>query len=238
MTISGKLYQFSTVIVAIFIGLSVTFGLLVRQEVIDYQNRPPLFEAIDGHYIGDWWNSALKKDPAAVKPLSRFLNSRSEVDRVNACQLLGIIGIDSEPTVPKLVELLDDPRAEVRKAALGALIMIGPAADLALPDLVRHQNDEDGEVRKLVASAIELITCDFVLRGWKESVDYAWLDAALRDKDPLKRCVAMRIIQISVFFRGDWLSLIVNFCSDKRPFIGRMAARTLCIVVGRRILSV
>jgi len=63
-----------------------------------------------------------------------------------ACLIVSEIGPEAEATVPALVELLDDPRPELRREAMLALAAIGPASAPAVPALAKALDDEINQV--------------------------------------------------------------------------------------------
>ena len=71
-----------------------------------------------------------------------------------AAQMLGRIGAEARDASPRLVELLSDPDADVRRSAADALAQIGPAAKKVVPPLVKLLEHPTPDVRSSAAGVL------------------------------------------------------------------------------------
>jgi len=73
------------------------------------------------------------------------LRSLDGEERISAINNLTQIGPELAPLVSTITDLLKDPNADVRMAAVSVLCAAGPAAEKALPDLLRILQDKSGQ---------------------------------------------------------------------------------------------
>lgn len=96
--------------------------------------------------------------PAAKEALPRLINLLSLRQSYCWAALVSAVGrVGEDAAVPALVELLTDPRVEVRRSAVSALAEMGPGAAIAQVPLTELLNDEDRRTRELAGQALERI---------------------------------------------------------------------------------
>jgi HEAT repeat protein len=112
-------------------------------------------------------------DPNAVPGLLRALDSDDVYVRITAAEALGKIG--NPVAIQRLFETLDDPREDVRRRVVKALIRIGteprvPVAAQVVPGLERALYDAEPTVRWLAESALrrlDISSARAVLERWQ-----------------------------------------------------------------------
>lgn len=86
----------------------------------------------------------------AASRIADFLQDDNERRRILAVNALGDIG--SPESIPSLFRMLDDPACTVRRAAVRALVRIGPAAERpAIRELARSRGRKQREVIRVLA---------------------------------------------------------------------------------------
>lgn len=96
--------------------------------------------------------------PDAKQALPRLINLLSLRQSYCWAALVTAVGrVGEDAAVPALVELLTDPRVEVRRSAVSALAEMGAEAAIAQVPLAELLNDEDRRTRELAAKALETI---------------------------------------------------------------------------------
>ncbi len=146
----------------------------------------------------------------------------------------------------EVVPLLNDPQADVRRAAMAAVGPPGGAEVIGTEDLFRWLNDADAEVRMLCEAALstrglepEQIDAGKMLthhdagerlrlllslqrgRGTTFADPGPWLERLSRDPDPAVRAGAARVGYESRLRFGDWLDRLTT---DPDPTVARIAA--------------
>ncbi len=101
----------------------------------------------------------LKTDsaPSSVEELIRSLSDPVPGERLSAAKKLSALGVDARPAAGALAAALADPDADVRRAALKALLVIDPRAaplQALLAVHIRDLTDADEAVRLAAAKAL------------------------------------------------------------------------------------
>jgi len=98
---------------------------------------------------------------AGGHPVAHWLDELARPDakaRAKAVKELGRVGAADPAAIPAVARTLKDRDAGVRKAAVTALLNLGPAAAEALPALTEvSAHDADPAVRSLAAKAVEQV---------------------------------------------------------------------------------
>jgi HEAT repeat protein len=81
----------------------------------------------------------------------RVLRSKDTVARLNALHVIKEVGPKARDLTPTLIELLSDPKTDIRWSAAGALGGIGPPAKEAIPALLRAMDGGDQPMWELHA---------------------------------------------------------------------------------------
>jgi hypothetical protein len=98
-----------------------------------------------------------KLGPIAVPTLLAAIESEPRQLRLKATECLGRVKPPEAKSVARLLKLIDDKDFEQRKAAIGALANMGPAAKEATPKLISLLNnpDEDETIRSSAKFALK-----------------------------------------------------------------------------------
>lgn len=106
---------------------------------------------IHDHWVGNRWIRPVSLEDQLLAKL--HIRSRKLKLRIDDFELLK----PDPAAIPVLIELLDDPAAQVRQIAAQGLGHLGPKAAAAIGALQRACNDEDGNVQQQAVQALRLI---------------------------------------------------------------------------------
>jgi len=115
-----------------FVGPSAISALPALVSLLDHQNAEVVFYAAKAMAAID------PTQPSVILPLLHALLADQSPRRYESMNRLKEMGESAAPCVPRLIELLDDPK--YRESATQVLGWIGPAASAAIPRLAELMN--------------------------------------------------------------------------------------------------
>jgi HEAT repeat protein len=177
-------------------------------SVITMILSPIVLSAVFLGVLKDQWQNA------PYHHLVRDLQSGDSEQRREAALELGVMRFSGEPirgAIKPLIDRLDDPDRDVRKAVSDALRWFGPDATPAMPSLARIMRDPESDIRpEAIRALIAIGTVDAS----------AILFEALADPDPARRVQTVEVIASCTSSATPFVSpLIDRLASDPEPSV-------------------
>lgn len=169
----------------------------------------------------DWIRSF--EDSDQVETMAERLRQPDPDLRLATCELLGKLGPDALPALPRLIDLVGDENEspEVLSKAIWAIGQMGKQASGALPVVCSRSNHDDADVRIQIAETL----CRF-----RDEMGLTTLRGLFNDEERRVRDASLRAIQLSDThlrtvlsdelnqMNGDSSSLAVELLRDEERF--------------------
>jgi len=157
----------------------------------------------------------------AALALAMALRTGDPDSRARIAEVLGRMGPEASATVPDLVQALEDPSENVRRAAGTALRRIGSEPPGLAPSLIKGLRDEDRETRLRAISAVVTIG-PLVSRALAPD-----LITALEDPDRRIRSAAVQSLGEIARDTEDIVPALVRRCRDEDATVRLLVAEAL-----------
>jgi HEAT repeat protein len=156
----------------------------------------------------------------AIGPLTKALHDLDPNVREAALQALAQMGSAAAPSIPALLEELENPNGEFRAACLSVLSSIGPDAKAALPSLPAQLNAPETNVRIAACAALAAIGAE--AKSARDS-----LLECLLDPSSEVRSQAIRALEKIDPSSPETSAGLRDALNDLDPLVRFLAARTL-----------